>query len=121
MRLKHAQPRFTLIASTGACLFLSGQVLVFSATLVLPEELRGRLQRRRANPAHLLPDKQRGRGSKTNDSGSEPSGGKEGKERERVLKEIMALTGIRRPPAVAIVDLTPDTVVASRVLEAAIE
>ncbi|CAI5532533.1 unnamed protein product [Closterium sp. Naga37s-1] len=104
------------------------QVLVFSATLVLPEDTRGQLQGKKRTPGGPgAADRRTGRkrereGAQGGEGGEEDEGEKErekGLERDRVVAALMELTGMR--PSPAIVDLTTTDVVASGVQEAALE
>ncbi|CAI5521405.1 unnamed protein product, partial [Closterium sp. Naga37s-1] len=104
------------------------QVLVFSATLVLPDDTRGQLQGKKRTPGGPgAADRRTGRkrereGAQGGEEGGEDEGEKErekGLERDRVVAGLMELTGMR--PSPAIVDLTTADVVASGVQEAVLE
>ncbi|CAI7885661.1 unnamed protein product, partial [Closterium sp. NIES-54] len=104
------------------------QVLVFSATLVLPDDTRGQLQGKKRTPGGPgAADRRTGRkrereGAQGGEEGGEDEGEKErekGLERDRVVAALMELTGMR--PSPAIVDLTTADVVASGVQEAVLE
>ncbi|CAI5492899.1 unnamed protein product [Closterium sp. Naga37s-1] len=103
------------------------QVLVFSATLVLPDDTRGQLQGKKRTPGGPGAERRTGRkrereGAQGGEGGEEDEGEKErekGLERDRVVAALMELTGMR--PSPAIVDLTTANVVASGVQEAALE
>ncbi|GJP84383.1 hypothetical protein CLOP_g14441 [Closterium sp. NIES-67] len=103
------------------------QVLVFSATLVLPDDTRGQLQGKKRAPgaagAAGRHAGKRGREAAEGEGGGEEDEGdkerEKGLERDRVVASLMELTGMR--PSPAIVDLTTADVVASGVQEAALE